>query len=184
MKRWLPLTLFFALLLLLGVGLTKNPRELPSALVGKPVPAFELPDLMHSQRTVDPQAFAGHVWVLNVWASWCVACQAEHQHFLDWQRPEHVLLVGLNYKDETRFARAWLDDMGGNPYDRIVEDRTGQLGIDLGVYGVPETFVINQQGQVVHRFTGALTAREMEEELIPLVQQLLAEDSSLQNKRS
>lgn len=175
MKRWLPLILFAGVLVLLGIGLGMNPRDLPSALVGKPVPQFSLPDLMQTDKKVDERDFQGKVWVLNVWASWCVACQAEHELLLRWRRPEGVDLVGLNYKDESRAARAWLVDMGGNPYDRIAVDLKGSLGIDLGVYGVPETFIINKQGQIVQRFTGALTAKAVEERLKPMIDKALAQ---------
>lgn len=174
MKRWLPLIIFAGLLILLGVGLGMNPRDLPSALVGKPVPAFNLPDLMDQDKQVSETDFKGKVWVLNVWASWCVACQAEHELLLKWQRPEGVDLVGLNYKDESRAARAWLVDMGGNPYDRVAVDMKGLVGIDLGVYGVPETFVIDKQGQIVRRLTGALTAESVEAKLKPVIEQALA----------
>lgn len=175
MKRWLPLVLFAGVLVLLGIGLGMNPRDLPSALVGKPVPQFSLPDLMQTDKKVDETDFQGKVWVLNVWASWCVACQAEHDLLLRWKRPEGVDLVGLNYKDESRAARAWLVDMGGNPYDRIAVDMKGSLGIDLGVYGVPETFIISKQGQIVQRFTGALTAEVLEERLKPMIDKALAQ---------
>ncbi len=174
MKRWLPLILFAGLLVLLGVGLGMNPRDLPSALVGKPVPQFALPDLMHTQKQVTEQDFKNKVWVLNVWASWCVSCQAEHDLLLKWQRPEGVDLVGLNYKDDSRAARAWLVDMGGNPYDRIAVDLNGLVGIDLGVYGVPETFIINRQGEIVERFTGALTEETLEKKLKPMLAKALA----------
>ena len=107
MKRWLPLVLFAGVLVLLGVGLGMNPRDLPSALVGKPVPQFSLPDLMQADKQVTENDFKDKVWVLNVWASWCVSCQAEHKLLIDWKRPEGVDLVGLNYKDESKAARAW-----------------------------------------------------------------------------
>lgn len=174
MKRWLPLILFAGILILLGVGLGMNPRDLPSALVGKPVPEFSLPDLMDDDKQVSQSDFAGKVWVLNVWASWCVTCQAEHELLIKWQRPAGVDLVGLNYKDESRAARAWLVDMGGNPYNRIAVDSKGLLGIDLGVYGVPETFVIDRDGQIVLRLTGALTAESLEAKLIPVMEKALA----------
>ena len=175
MKRWLPLILFAGALVLLGVGLGMNPRDLPSALVGKPVPQFSLPDLMQADKQVTENDFKDKVWVLNVWASWCVSCQAEHKLLIDWKRPEGVDLVGLNYKDESKAARAWLVDMGGNPYDRIAVDMKGLMGIDLGVYGVPETFIIDKQGQIVQRFTGALTAEVVETRLKPMIDQALAQ---------
>ena len=175
MKRWLPLILFAGVLVLLGVGLGMNPRDLPSALVGKPVPQFSLPDLMQADKQVTENDFKDKVWVLNVWASWCVSCQAAHKLLIDWKRPEGVDLVGLNYKDESKAARAWLVDMGGNPYDRIAVDMKGLMGIDLGVYGVPETFIIDKQGQIVQRFTGALTAEVVETRLKPMIDQALAQ---------
>lgn len=173
-KRYWIFLPFLLAVALLGAGLFSNPKEMPSALVGKPVPAFALPTLVGETRTVTPADFAGQVWVLNVWASWCVACQLEHDVFLRERLPEGVAFVGLNYKDDAQNAVEWLRRMGGNPYQLIIQDQKGRLGMDLGVYGVPETFVINRQGQVVHRFTGALDEAMFREQLVPKVREAMS----------
>lgn len=171
-KRFLPLLLFVGLLGLLGVGLTMNPRDLPSALINKDVPHFSLPALK-AEGEVTPADFSGRVWLLNVWASWCVACQAEHDLLLTWELPEGVSLVGLNYKDHPQAARAWLQDMGGDPYDAIAVDVEGRTGIDFGIYGVPETFVIDRRGKILMRHTGALSEPAMIKKVMPMLREAL-----------
>jgi len=170
--RFVPLLAFFGVLALLAVGLTLNPRELPSALIDKEVPAFDLPALV-GEGSVSPGDFRGQVWVMNVWASWCVACQDEHQLLLNWRLPEGVPLVGLNYKDHPRAARAWLQDMGGDPYAAIAVDTVGKTGIDLGIYGVPETFVIARDGRILVRHTGSLNEKTMLTKIMPKVEEAL-----------
>lgn len=172
-KRFLPLLIFAGILTLLAVGLTLNPRELPSALIDKRVPEFSLPSLWDEEQTIGPDAWHGQVWVMNVWASWCVACQDEHQLLLDWRLPEGVTLVGLNYKDHPPAARAWLQDMGGDPYTAVAVDTIGKTGIDLGIYGVPETFVIGRDGRILVRHTGALTPASMLQKIMPKVNEAL-----------
>ena len=172
-RRFLPLFAFLAVLVLLAVGLTLNPRELPSALIGKDVPEFTLPALDRNLPPVSPDDFNGQVWVMNVWASWCVACQAEHGLLLSWKLPEGVQLVGLNYKDHPKAARDWLQDMGGDPYQAIAVDTVGKTGIDLGIYGVPETFVIDRAGKILLRHTGALTEQSMLAKVMPAVNKAL-----------
>ena len=167
---FLPFVLFLSLL---GAGLMLNPRELPSALVGKAVPDFELPMLIGNRLTVSPSDFRQQVWVLNVWASWCVACQSEHDVLLRQKLPENVPLVGLNYKDDTQNAIDWLRRMGGNPYHAIAKDEKGRAGMDLGVYAVPETFVIDRQGRIVHRIAGALDEATFQNVLLPKVREAL-----------
>ena len=172
LKRYWIFIPFALVVALLGAGLFSNPKDMPSALVGKPVPAFALPSLMEPQRQITPADFEGQVWVLNVWASWCVPCQLEHDVFLQQKLPEGVAFVGLNYKDDAQDAVEWLRRMGGNPYQTIIQDMKGRLGMDLGVYGVPETFIINRQGQVVHRFSGAINDTMFRDELIPKVKEV------------
>ena len=172
-RRFLPLFIFLGLVVLLAVGLTLNPRELPSALIGKKVPEFTLPALAADLPEVHTRDFNGQVWVMNVWASWCVACQDEHDLLLSWRLPEGVALVGLNYKDHPKAAREWLQDMGGDPYHAIAVDTVGKTGIDLGIYGVPETFVIDREGKILLRHTGALTQESMLAKVMPAVNRAL-----------
>lgn len=174
-RRYLPLAVFIGILALLAVGLTLNPRDLPSALINKKVPEFTLPSLWQQAHPVDPSAYRGHVWIMNVWASWCAACQDEHQLLLDWRLPEGVTLVGLNYKDHPPAARGWLQDMGGDPYAAVAVDIEGKTGIDLGIYGVPETFVIGRDGRILARHTGALTPESMLQKIMPVVQEAMTQ---------
>lgn len=176
MKRFIPLILLLVLLVFLGIGLTRDPSKLPSALIDKPLPAFSLPDLAAPTKYITSEELAGEPWVLNVWASWCTACVAEHGVLLDWQRTDPGLrLVGLNYKDDPLEATQWLKKLGGSPYQTVVVDRPGKFGIDLGMYGVPETFIISADNRILHRFAGALTAEDITHTLKPLLQRERAE---------
>jgi cytochrome c biogenesis protein CcmG/thiol:disulfide interchange protein DsbE len=142
MKRFLiPLGLFLALAVFLGVGLKLDPREVPSPLIDKPAPDFALPSLAAPDKTITRADMLGKVWLLNVWASWCVSCRQEHPVLVDFAQRKQVALIGLNYKDERNDGLAWLQ-AGGNPYDDSLFDHDGRTGINFGVYGVPETFVI------------------------------------------
>lgn len=170
----LPLLLFVLLLIVLGIGLRLDPRTVPSPLIGKAVPPFELPRLDALERTVTPSEFKGSVWVLNVWASWCASCRVEHPVLNAWARSERVLLVGLNYKDRTEDALQWLQQLG-NPYRVSAVDSDGRVGIDWGVYGVPETFVIDTRGIVRYKHIGPVSMDDVRETLMPLVRQLQAE---------
>ena len=172
MKRFIPLGIFFVVVILLGVGLTRDPGKLPSALIDKPLPSFSLPELYEAEKIVHSDQLAGEPWVLNIWASWCVACVAEHQVFLDWKEQDASLrLVGLNYKDDPVQAKQWLQRLGGSPYEQIVVDQKGSLGIDLGIYGVPETFIVSADNFILHRFAGSVTAEDVQELLAPLLKQ-------------
>lgn len=171
MRRFIPLIFLLVLLVFLGVGLTRDPGKLPSALIDKPLPAFSLPDLANPAELITSEQLAGEPWVLNVWASWCTACVAEHGVLLDWQRTDPDLrLVGLNYKDDPLEARQWLSKLGGSPYQTVVTDRPGKFGIDLGMYGVPETFIVSADNRILHRFAGALTSDDVHKTLMPLLQ--------------
>lgn len=172
MKRFVwPLLVFMALVGVLGVGLSRNPREVPSPLVGQPVPSFGLPTLAAPANRVGPEQFRGQVWVLNVWASWCVACQAEHPLLVDLARSRRIALVGLNYKDQRPQALAWLA-RHGNPYLVTLSDTDGRVGLDFGVYGVPETYVIDRDGVIRHKHTGELTPEVLRRDLLPLIERL------------
>ena len=167
----LPIAIFAALIALLGVGLTLNPREVPSPLVGKPAPHFELPQLHAAAKTFSEKDMLGKVWILNVWASWCVTCREEHPVLLDLARSGAVPIYGLDYKDKRENGLAWLKTMG-DPYRLSIFDADGRVGIDYGVYGVPETYVIDKQGVIRYKRIGALTPDIVQEKLLPLVQEL------------
>ena len=159
-RRWkylAPLALFAVLLGFLAVGLNLNPREVPSPFIGKPAPAFDLPRLDDPARRITNQDLAGKVWILNVWASWCVACREEHPVLVEFARRGLVPIYGLNYKDERSNAIEWLSRLG-NPYEASLADTDGRVGIDFGVYGVPETFIIDKQGVVRFKQIGPVTA--------------------------
>ena len=174
MKRWqflVPLGLFVVLLGFLGVGLNLNPREVPSPLIGKPAPAFALPRLDDPAQTIRRDDLLGKVWVLNVWASWCVACREEHPLLVAFSRRRVVPIYGLNYKDGRAEAQAWLARLG-NPYDASLSDRDGRVGIDFGVYGVPETFVIDKAGVIRFKHIGPVTPEVLRDRIEPLLKQL------------
>ncbi len=173
MKRsaWLPLALFAVLALLLGVGLRLNPREVPSPFIGKPAPAFTLPKLADPARTLSAAELKGQVWVLNVWASWCAPCRDEHPLLVEVARRQQLTLVGLNYKDDRRNAQEWLRRLG-DPYTTTVVDADGRVSIDYGVYGVPESFVIDRDGVVRLKHVGPLTREVWQRDFEPLLRRL------------
>ncbi len=164
----LPLGVFLALVLLLAIGLNLNPREVPSPLINKPAPAFELPQLHAQDRTFSPKEMLGHVWVLNVWASWCVTCREEHPVLTDLARSGVVPVYGLNYKDRREDAIAWLKRFG-DPFRLSIYDFSGKVGIDYGVYGVPETYVIDKRGVIRYKRIGALTPEIVQNKMLPLI---------------
>jgi len=172
MKRFLlPLAVFLGLLAFLAVGLRLNPREVPSPLVGKPAPAFDLTRLHDASQTISPNQMTGQVWLLNVWASWCAACRQEHPALMELAKSGLVPIVGLNYKDGRQEGLGWLQEFG-DPYMASAFDREGRVGIDYGVYGVPETFVIDQRGIIRMKHIGPLTPQVITGKLIPLIREL------------
>ncbi len=172
MKRFiLPLVAFGALVLFLAVGLRLNPREIPSPFIGKPAPAFTLTQLNEPAQTISPRDMAGKVWLLNVWASWCVSCRQEHPVLMDFARQGVVPILGLNYKDGRSDGIDWLQQFG-NPYQLSAFDNDGRVGIDYGVYGVPETFVIDKRGIVRMKHVGPLTPQVIADKLVPLIKEL------------
>ena len=174
MKRALwTLGIFAGLVLLLAVGLRLNPREVPSPLIGKAAPAFELPLLMEPDKRFSEKTMLGKVWILNVWASWCPPCLVEHPVVTQVSRSGMAPVVGLNYKDTRDDALPWLK-RNGDPYQLIAFDANGRIGIDYGVYGVPETYVIDRQGVIRYKHIGPLTADVVQKEMAPLVQKLNA----------
>ena len=166
-----PMALFAGIVAFLAVGLGLNPREVPSPLIGKPAPAFALPRLDDASQTVRREDLLGQVWMLNVWASWCAPCREEHPLVIDIARRQLVPVYGLNYKDTAPAAKAWLAGLG-NPYRATLVDADGRAGIDFGVYGVPETFIIDRQGIVRLKHTGPLTPDVVRERIEPLLKAL------------
>lgn len=172
MKRFLlPLAVFVALVIFLGVGLRLNPREVPSPLIGKPVPVFEVTQLHEPDKTISSRDMAGQVWLLNVWASWCVSCRQEHPVLMDFAKLNVVPIIGLNYKDVRKDGTEWLRQFG-NPYRVSAFDKDGRVGIDFGVYGVPETFVIDKQGVIRYKHIGPVTPEVITEKFLPLIKEL------------
>jgi cytochrome c biogenesis protein CcmG/thiol:disulfide interchange protein DsbE len=154
MRFLLPVLVLAALLGLLYVGLGKDPREIPSPLVGKPAPAFSL-SVLGSNSTFTEKDLRGQATLVNFFASWCGGCITEHP-FLMQLKQQGVKIIGIDYKDEDSAAQSWLTEHGGNPYQLILADRAGNVGIDWGVYGVPETFVLNAQGTIIYKHIGPL----------------------------
>lgn len=175
-KYVIPLAVFILLVIFLSIGLQKDPKLVPSPLIGKPAPAFELPVLDNPANTIGKQHMLGKVWLLNVWASWCVACRSEHPLMNVLARQKLVDIIGLNYKDKPEDARRWLAQLG-NPYVVSAMDRDGRVGIDWGVYGVPETFVVDKKGIIRYKQIGPVTQDVLQNEIIPLIQKLQAEPS-------
>ncbi len=172
MNRFLlPLAGFLVLLVFLGIGLTLKPGEIPSPLVGRSAPGFTLAQLDVPEQKFAPQDMQGKVWLLNVWASWCAACLQEHPVLLDLAKSGAVPLVGLNYKDPREEALAWLR-RHGDPYVLSVADTLGRVGIDYGVYGVPETFVIDRAGIIRYKVIGPVTVQALRDTILPLVREL------------
>jgi cytochrome c biogenesis protein CcmG/thiol:disulfide interchange protein DsbE len=172
MARYLvPLGIFLVLVAFLYRGLSLDPKLVPSPLVGKPMPAFTLTRLQDPNTTISDTDIKGKVALLNIWATWCVSCRAEHAALLELARTGKVDIYGLNYKDERAAAQQWLRQLG-NPYVANAYDDTGRVGINWGVYGAPETFVIDSQGIIRHKHVGPLTTEVINEEILPLVAKL------------
>jgi len=163
----IPIAVFILLVTLFGIGLTKDPRLIPSPLIGKPLPEFELSLLHHPESMVKKHDLIGEYMLLNVWASWCVACAEEHSLIIDLAKQKVIKIVGINYKDESADALKWLEEKG-DPYASTLVDYDGTLGMDLGVYGVPETFLIDPKGEVLYKHVGPLTLEVIENNLLTL----------------
>jgi cytochrome c biogenesis protein CcmG/thiol:disulfide interchange protein DsbE len=171
MRFILPLVIFLVLAAFLYVGLGLNPHEVPSPLINKPAPAFNLPQLKDPAKQFSAEEMKGKVWLLNVWSSWCVSCREEHPVLMSLARQNIVPIYGLDYKDKKEDAEAWLRN-GGDPYTLSVMDRDGRIGIDYGVYGVPETYVIDKQGVIRYKEIGPVTSQNLSEKILPLVAEL------------
>jgi cytochrome c biogenesis protein CcmG/thiol:disulfide interchange protein DsbE len=171
LKLFIPLFIFALLAALLYSGLDGDPSELPTALAGKPVPAFELTALQGS-RILTEKDLVGEVSLLNVWATWCISCRAEHPTFM--RIAEEIPIYGLNYKDDNAKAKKWLQELG-DPYRLNIVDSKGSLGLDLGVYGAPETYVLDRHGIIRHKRVGVVDDRIWQQEILPIVNKLRAE---------
>lgn len=172
-----PIAVFAALAAGFGYGLTRNPQEIPSALIGKPVPEFRLPPVQGRRLGLSSADLKGEVSLVNVFASWCTACRYEHPLFMRLKAEGVVPIHGLNYKDKPENAAAWLDKLG-DPYTRTGADRDGRVAIDWGVYGVPETYVISAEGHIVHKHIGPLSQKDLDETILPMIEALRRGDSS------
>jgi len=169
----IPLAVFIALAAFLAVGLTRDPREVPSPFIGKAAPAFRLEQVADANMAFTPAEMKGKVWLLNVWASWCASCRVEHPVLVEMSRKNLVPIVGLNYKDRREDALQWLARYG-NPYAASAYDVEGKVGIDYGVYGAPETFVIDKQGVIRYKQIGPITPEALEKKILPLIRELNA----------
>ena len=170
-KFLIPLLLFVVLVGFLAVGLNRDPHEVPSPLINKPAPAFEIAQLEQSNKTFSPASMKGQVWILNVWASWCVACREEHPVLVELAKSQVAPVVGLDYKDKREDALAMLARQG-NPYVLSAYDANGRVGIDYGVYGVPETYVIDRAGVIRFKHIGPITSQILNQKIYPLVSEL------------
>ncbi|HXZ49900.1 MAG TPA: DsbE family thiol:disulfide interchange protein [Usitatibacter sp.] len=171
LRYLIPLAVFAALVGFFAVGLTRDPHEVPSPFIGKPAPAFKLARLHEGDQTFGPEEMRGKVWLLNVWSSWCVSCRVEHPLLVEMSRDHLVPIVGLDYKDKREDGLQWLS-RHGNPYLLSACDDEGKVGIDYGVYGVPETFVIDKQGIIRYKQIGPITPEALEKTILPLVKRL------------
>ncbi len=166
-----PVLLFVGLAILLGVGLTMNPRDIPSPLIGKPVPEFSLPPVQGRTLGLSSADLKGGVSLVNVWASWCTVCRYEHPLFMQLKAAGVVPIHGINYKDRPQDAAAWLAELG-DPYTRTGADINGRVSIDWGVYGVPETFLVDQNGRIVYKKIGQLTQKDLDKDVLPMIGRL------------
>lgn len=171
LKFLLPMGIFVVLVGFLAVGLRLDPKEVPSPLIGKPAPAFALARLDQPEQKIARDQLLGQVWMLNVWASWCVACRQEHPLLVEFAKAKMLPIYGLNYKDQRAAGLKWLADFG-NPYTASLSDTDGRVGIDFGVYGVPETFIIDRQGVVRFKHIGPVTPEVIRSQIEPLVRRL------------
>lgn len=172
MTRYLvPLGIFLVIAVFLAIGLGHDPREVPSPLINKPAPAFQLAQLHDPGKTFAAADMRGKVWLLNVWASWCVSCRDEHPLLLDLAKSRTIPIYGLNYRDARENAIGWLNELG-DPYTLSAYDADGRVGIDYGVYGVPETYLIDREGVIRYKQIGPITPDALKNRILPLAQEL------------
>lgn len=170
-KFVIPLVLFLVLVVFLEIGLHRDPRKVPSPLIDKPAPDFTLTDIHDPSRHFSSHEMLGKVWILNVYASWCESCRDEHPLLVDFSGKRLAPIIGLDYKDKPEDARKWLDQMG-NPYELSVSDLDGRVGINYGVYGVPETYIIDKTGIIRDKIIGPVTTQSINERIIPMIKEL------------
>lgn len=180
LKYFVPLAAFLILVVLLAVGLKLDPREVPSPFIGKPAPSFSA-ERLNDKGQLGPADLNGEIWLFNIWASWCGGCQTEHPLLTKLIKDEAITAIGLNYKDENPAARRWLARFG-NPFTAVVTDPEGKIGLDWGVYGVPETFIVDHKGVIRHKHIGPLTRSAVAEEIKPLLAELRKEAAATQDK--
>lgn len=170
-KMMIPLLIFTILLFFLWRGLHLKPHHIPSPLINRSLPNFRIKSLFDSNHYITNKDFKGHLTLLNVFATWCLTCQVEHPVLMDIARSNQITVYGLNYKDKSMAAKQWLDTYG-NPYSKILYDAKGQLGIDLGVYGTPETFLIDSNGVIRYKYIGAVSLQVWRDKLLPQIKHL------------
>ena len=173
-RRWpylWPIAIFAIIGVFLGIGLTLDPRLVPSPLIGKPVPQFQLPPVQGRTLGLATEDLRGEVSVVNVFASWCVACRDEHPLWMELARQRALPIHGLNYKDRPEDAERWLGELG-DPYTRTGADRDGRVGIDWGVYGVPETFIVDRAGKIRHKHVGPMSPDILKNQIVPIIKDL------------
>jgi len=168
LRYFIPATVFVVLLAVFWVGLHRDPRVVPSPLIGKPAPTFQLPTVEDPARNVGTADFAGQIYVLNVWGTWCGGCREEHDTLLAIKRENLVPIVGLNWKDDRELAKQWLTQLG-DPYVATAYDPEGRVGIDWGVYGAPETFLVSREGVVLFKHIAPLTMEVWQREFVPRI---------------
>lgn len=167
-KFFIPIAIFLLLAVLLWVGLSLDPKKIPSPLIGKPLPDFNLSQLRNQKKLISKKDLPKEIYLLNVWASWCAACRQEHPLLMELKANKLVTIIGHNYKDKPEDGIGFLNALG-DPYEYSISDRDGRLGMDLGVYGVPETFVVNEKGIIIYKHIGPLNADDISKTILPLV---------------
>ncbi len=170
-KALIPLGLFIVLVVFLAIGLTRDPQEIPSPLIGKAAPMFTAPRLQSPDQQFSAKDMLGKVWLLNTWASWCVACRQEHPILVEFAKTKTIPVIGLDYKDQEMDGLKWLANFG-DPYDLSVTDKDGRIGIDFGVYGVPESFLIDKAGIIRYKQIGPVTEEALRDKIVPLIREL------------
>ena len=170
-KTLIPLGLFIILVIFLAIGLTRDPHEIPSPLINKAAPQFTAPLLQTPEQQFSARDMLGKVWLLNTWASWCVACREEHPILMEFAKTHTLPIIGLDYKDKNPDGMKWLARYG-NPYDMAITDQDGRIGIDYGVYGVPESFLIDKAGVIRYKQIGPVTPEALRDKILPLIREL------------
>ncbi len=170
-KTFLPLMIFCLIALFLWVGLKINPHDIPSPLIDKPFPTFNAPGLQNQSENITENNFIGKITLLNVFATWCYSCRAEHSVLMDINNKFQINIVGLDYKDDRNKAKQWIEEYG-NPYQQIIYDPKGKLALNLGVYGTPESYIIDQKGIIRYKQIGPMSPDDWREKVLPVINRL------------